>query len=70
MYLQASGNTFLHQNEDAEPNVVLSKQLVNFPPVRPEQAAYQTIMLTNRGDTPVQFALTGLEPYFSCKPNR
>ena len=70
--MQVVGNTFLHQQEQPDTKVQLSSRLVTLPPCLPGQAAYQTLMLMNHGDTAVQFDMQGLaqSPGLSCKPER
>ncbi|KAK9812626.1 hypothetical protein WJX72_000839 [[Myrmecia] bisecta] len=66
------GNTFLHRNEEFETKAELSKSHVAFPPCRPHETVYQTLMVMNHGDTAFQFEIVGagLHPRFSCKPRR
>lgn len=49
------GNTFLHAPEEFSPKFEMSTTAVNFPAVRVGEAVYQTVELTNKGDTAVLF---------------
>ena len=70
--VQVVGNTFLHQHEEAEVKVELSSSRLSFQPCLVGQAAHQTLMLMNNGDTAVQFDMQGLAlaPQFACTPSR
>ena len=73
--LLAVGNTFLHSNPEFAPKVEISHKSISFPPSRPREAAYQTLSIFNRGDTPSSFrfhlghSLAGPDAsLFSIKP--
>ena len=52
--------------------VELTHHSVAFPPCRTSEAAHQTVMIVNYGDTPASFAFqtSGLGPCFAIKPSQ